>query len=111
MASGEGQMFKEIWEALEPEERVSFVSGRPLGNCHEMRTFFFAHVLGKGRCPEFRLYKKNIALLTFEEHKLWDLGRWRIKENPHLLEMWDKMFKLEEELIAEYYDQHISKAD
>lgn len=105
MASGEAKLFKEIWDDLEPEERVSFVSGIPLGNQHEMRAHYFAHVIGKGRAPRFRLYKKNIALLTIEEHKLWDTARWKIKENPHLLEMWDKMFKLEEELIAEYYGQ------
>lgn len=97
MATGEAQMFLEIWEALEPEERNSFVTMRPLGDRHEMRTYYFAHVIGKGQAEEFRLYKKNIVLLTFEEHKTWDLNRSSVRDNP----LWQKLFNLEEELQAE----------
>ena len=100
MATGEAQMFLEIWEDLEPEERNSFISLRPLGDRHEMRTFYFAHVLGKGNYPKFRLRKDNIVLLTFEEHKIWDTRRWEVRDNP----LWKKLFDLEEKLIAEYYD-------
>jgi len=103
MATGEANVFIEIWEGLEPHERVSFVSGHPLEDQHEMRAYYFAHVLGKGRCPKFRLYKKNIVLLKFKEHKLWDTARFKIKENPHLMIMWKPMFDLEEQLIKEYY--------
>ena len=104
MASGEGKLFKEIWDDLEPEERVSFITGMSLPTPHEMRAYYFAHVVGKGRCPRLRLEKRNIKLLTWDEHKLWDTKRWVIEENPHLREMWDKMYKLEEELIKECYD-------
>lgn len=111
MATGEAILFIEIWDGLEPDERVSFVSGHCLEDQHEMRTFYFAHVLGKGNYPKFRLNKKNIVLLNFHEHKLWDTARFKIRENPHLMKMWEKMFKLEEELIAEYYDQPIPETN
>ena len=103
MATGEQALFVTKWEALEPEERVSFITGHCLADQHQMMTFYFAHVLGKGNYPKFRLNPKNIVLLNFHEHKLWDTARFKIEENPHLREMWDKMYKLEEELIEEYY--------
>jgi len=99
----QADMFVEIWEALEPEQRVSFVTGMILPTPHEMRAYYFAHVLGKGNYPRFKLKKENIRLLTFKEHKLWDTARFKIKENPNLLKMWKPMFKLEEKLIEEYY--------
>jgi len=104
MATGEAVLFKEIWDEREPEDRVSFVSGHCLQDQHEMRTFYFAHVLGKGAYPNFRLNKKNIVLLNFNEHKLWDTARFKIRENPHLMQMWQKMFDLEDELKDEYYN-------
>jgi len=90
-------MFIQIWESLEPEERVSFVTGFPLPDQHNPRAFYFAHVVGKGRAPELRLYKKNIVLLTFREHQLWDTARYKIRENP----LWKKLFELEEEILEE----------
>jgi len=104
MSTGEALLFKEIWDELEPEERVSFVTGGNLEDRHEMRTFYFAHVLGKGAYPEFRLYKKNIVLLTFKQHKLWDTARFKIREDPTMVRFWQKMFDLEKELIEEYYE-------
>jgi len=97
MATGEGQMFVEIWEALEPEERVSFVTGFSLPTPHEMRAYYFAHVLSKGSSPKFRLYKKNIVLLTFREHQIWDNARYLIRDNP----LWIPLFNLEQELKEE----------
>ena len=108
MATGEAVLFKEIWDEKEPEERVSFVSGTNLEDIHTMHTFYFAHVLGKGAYPLFRLNKENIVLLTFNQHKLWDTARWKIRENKHLMEMWTPMFELEEKLKEEYYhDKHL----
>ena len=75
-----------------------------------MRAFYFAHVLSKGDCPEFRLYKKNIVLMTFEQHKMWDTARWKIRENKHLMEMWKHVFELEEELKKERYDTDLSES-
>ena len=106
MATGEAILFKEIWDELEPEERVSFVTGGNLEDRYEMRSFYFAHVLSKKSYPEFRLYKKNIVLLTLKQHKLWDAGRHKIKEDPQMMRFWQKMFDLEEELKIEYYGRN-----
>jgi hypothetical protein len=105
MATGEAALFKEIWDELEPNERVSFVNGHSLEDQHEMRTYYFAHILGKGKCPEFRLKKENIKLMSWDQHKLWDTKRWVIRENEHLMEMWRHVFELEEKLEKEYYGQ------
>lgn len=113
MATGEAVMFTEIWEDLEPEDRKSFITGHRFPEPYVMRTYYFAHVLGKGAYPEFRLKKENIVLLTWEQHKMWDTARFKIRENKHLMQLWKKMFDLEEKLIEEYKnikidDQRIS---
>ena len=105
MATGEGALFKDIWDSLEPDERVSFITGHTLADPYEMRAYYFAHCLGKGAYPEFRLYRKNIVLLNRNEHKLWDFGKDKIKANPHLMQLWQKMFELEEELKIEYHEK------
>ena len=99
MASGEANMFVEIWEATEPEDRNSFVTGFALEDQHEMRTFYFSHVLGKGAYPKFRLNKENIVFMSLREHHLWDHARWQIRSNP----LWKKVFELEEKLKEDYY--------
>lgn len=93
--TGEAEVFKEIWSE---RRRVSFISKEPLGN--EARTWYFAHVIPKGKYPAFRLYKKNIVLLTFKEHEIWDNASKRkdVEDDPR----WKKIFDLERELIDEY---------
>lgn len=104
MATGEALLFKQIWDDLEPEDRVSFVTGGNLEDIHEMRSFYFAHVLGKGAYPEFRLYRPNIVLLTLKQHTIWDTARWKIRDDPTMVKFWQKMYDLEEELKQEYWD-------
>ena len=61
----------------------------------------FAHILAKGQSkfPLFKLYEKNIMLMTFEEHDAWDNGSIeKLKADPR----WQKVFQLREELIEEY---------
>lgn len=96
--TGEAELFKEIWEALEPEQRVSFVTGFPLPDQHEMRTYYFSHVLSKGSRPELRLVKKNIVLMTLQEHKMWETEKHKIKADPKLMRTWQHVFDLAEEL-------------
>lgn len=98
MATGELKVFMEIWGSLEPEDRVSFVTGFPLEDQHEPRAFYFSHILGKGAYPKFRLYKKNIVFMSYREHHLWDHAKHMVKDNP----LWKKVFELEEELKREY---------
>ena len=102
MATGEGQLFIDIWDSLEPKDRVSFVTGFPLEDQHEPRAFYFSHVLGKGAYPKFRLYRKNIVFMSQREHFLWDHAKHQVVNNP----LWKKVFELEEELKIEYRDKH-----
>jgi len=99
-ATGEGILFKEIWEAVEPEQRVSFVTGLPLPDQHEMRSYYFSHVLTKGSRPELRLVKENIVFMTLEEHQLWETGKHKIKADPKLYALWKHVFELAEKLKA-----------
>ncbi len=94
--TGELPIMKEIWES--EQEHKSFVSGKRI-YVFDVRNM--AHVLPKAenRFYKFKLYPKNIKILTYEEHDLWDNG---IREELRLLPEWDKMFELEAELIQEY---------
>lgn len=96
--TGEGELFKQIWDELEPEQRVSFVTGFPLPDQHEMRSYYFSHVLSKGSRPDLRLVQKNIVLMTLKEHQLWETGKHKIKADPKLFRVWKKVFDLAEEL-------------
>lgn len=96
--TGEAELFKQIWEDLEPEQRVSFVTGFPLPDQHEMRSYYFSHVLSKGSRPELRLVRKNIVLMTLKEHQLWETGKHKIKADPKLFRVWKKVFDLADEL-------------
>lgn len=96
-ATGEAVMFETIWNT---RPHVSFITGKSLGS--EARSFFFAHVLHKSTHPEFRLYDRNIVLLTHEQHQAWDQGsRLALRKDPD----WDKMFALEVQLKEEYFKQ------
>jgi len=92
-ATGEGKVFREIWDE---RERKSEVSKTNLGNI--MSVFFMAHILRKSQYPKMRLDKRNIKLMRPDEHHMWD----NHKEELVGLERWDKIFALEKELIEEY---------
>lgn len=106
MASGEAILFKEIWDALEPEERVSFVTGHPLPDQYEMRTFYFSHLLTKGAFPKFRLNKENIVFMTLSEHRTWENYKYLIRENKHKMKLWEHVFVKADKLKKEYYEKH-----
>lgn len=94
-STGEGGLFMEIW--IE-RPHVSFLSGEPLGNV--MRPIFMSHLLPKGSYPKYRLEKKNIILMTAQEHTDWhsqartDL----VKKDPR----WQKIFDMYDKLKEEY---------
>jgi len=99
-ATGEGILFESIWNS---RPHKSFLTGENLGE--DAYAWFFAHVLrkAKGHYPGFKLYDKNIILLTKEQHDLWD-GYFRkpeilLKKDP----LWQKVFDLERELKEQYY--------
>lgn len=93
--TGELIFFETLWNT---RERVSFVSGEVL---NEFSVKMFHHVLTKGAYKQFRLYDKNIILLTPEEHwAVHNLGREQLlKDNKN----WQAVFDLKEELKIEYH--------
>jgi hypothetical protein len=99
-------MFLEIWEE---RPHKSFVSGKNL-DVYRRGTFFvnlFAHVLGKGAFPRYKLNKENIVLLTPQEHHLLDAGtkdqRERYAEQNNC--SWEKLYELKEKLKQQYYNE------
>ena len=105
-ATGEAELFDEIFFE---RERVSVVSGENLNSYYGSMFYYnlFAHVIpkAKNRYPKFKLNKKNIALLTPQEHKMWDERRWECDDPA-----WDYMKALEQELKEEYKLMHPSKS-
>lgn len=96
-ATGEGALFLAIWNS---RPHISFVSGKHLGS--EAKSFYFAHVLPKSTYPAYRLFDRNIVLLTQEEHHAFDNGsREALTGQPG----WDRLFALEQELKDNYYKE------
>jgi hypothetical protein len=67
--TGERDLFMAIW-AIRPHSCTNCTAD--LGQ--EPKTFFFAHIKGKGANPELRLQPSNIRLLCFECHRIYDQG-------------------------------------
>ena len=95
---GQKALFEMIWNT---RERKSFISGLPIT---EPKASVFAHVIPKGKYPRFRLYEKNIVLLTHDEHTLFDFGTEEQREQYARLTGadWNKLYNLREELLREY---------
>lgn len=106
--TGEGILFKSI---IETRRNYSFLSGLNIvdidgvidnNNCH--------HVLNKKDYPDFRLYDRNIILITKEEHSLIHFGtidkrkeyEKRIMELYGMAVHWEKLEQIKNELITEY---------
>lgn len=96
-AKGERDVFALIYAHRKP---VSYISGKRV-DPRDSRCY--AHVLGKGAYPKFRLCLDNIVFLTPEEHNLYDQGsdeqrKAYQKRNPTA--DWEKLYELREELQA-----------
>lgn len=103
--TGEGAMFKAIWSK---HKHISFIrdeQGKYINLGNDAYAWNFAHVLCKKDYPHFRLYDRNIVLLTQEQHYFWDQARHQIKDDPE----WKPMFALEAELKEEYKKQFKGK--
>lgn len=77
----------------------SEVSGNPLGDDYDH--VFASHILAKGPYPKFRLYYKNIVLMTYIEHHQWEFEQYKIKDKPE----WQWVFQLKDLLKQEYYQK------
>lgn len=106
--TGEGILFKGI---IETRRNYSFLSGLYIteidgtidhNNCH--------HVLNKKDYPDFRLYDRNIILITIYEHHLIHNGTEEQREIYvkdvmsvyGVVVHWEKLELLKKELINEY---------
>lgn len=89
--SGQKELFIEIWNE---RPHVSEVSGKPL---REFDVRYFSHILTKGAYPSMKLNKRNIILMTPEEHHEWEFT-----DRSHL--KWEKFKQLELALKMEYYN-------
>jgi len=101
------ELYHKIWDM---RDHVSFLSGKPLVS--KGSSFWhnqFAHVLAKGKAkyPMFKLYSKNIILLTPEEHNLLDFCSKDDRDKYGLRNRcdWNKVVNLIDELKEEYNNQ------
>ena len=106
----ESDTFNDIWTS---RPKKSFVTDKLLPDTQNARAWYFSHILPKGKAkyPMFKFYKKNIQLMTFQEHETWEYKKYTIKDD----QQWKHVFELEEELKQEYIqhkkDYEDGKAD
>lgn len=81
-------IFIEIWNE---RPHYSEVSGEFLG--HELLSWKLDHLLPKAEYPQLRLEKKNIALVTFEEHETKTNGR-PLPKHQELIDNAKKLFNV-----------------
>lgn len=110
MNGGQNKLFLEIWNESFPKK--SRISGRDLSWLEVGSSLWrscFAHILPKGKYPEYRLYKINVLLVHNEEHLLLDQGteeqRQEYKEKweaEGYLVDWGMFYELQEKLKTFY---------
>lgn len=62
-------MMVELWALCKGKSQVS---GKPLHEpAHPMFHHQGSHLLAKGRYPDYRLDKRNMVMVTPDEHQLW----------------------------------------
>jgi hypothetical protein len=91
--SGELVLFNAIWKS---RPHICQVSKEPI---KDFDIWCFAHVLSKKSFPKFRLYDKNIILVTREIHHQYDNGS--SKDDPRF--GW--VYELKSNLKAEYNEK------
>lgn len=89
-ATGELALFQAIWNT---RPHICQVSGNPI---KEFDVRCFMHVLSKKAYPAYRLFDKNILLVTPDIHHEYDCGD---RSKP----IFDKVRKLHDQLIESYY--------
>ena len=83
---GQVKVFREIWNERPHESEVS---GEPLPyNFGPGMFFVFSHVLSKGACPQLKLDKRYIILMTIEEHEEWEFRGFNCTE-PKWEPVWE----------------------
>lgn len=91
------KFFRGIWRE---RKHVSEVSGEPLGE--KFQAVFMSHVLSKQAFPGFRYLKRNIVLMTFDEHRMWG----DVPESDSEFQIkFKKVLELKSQLKMEYYQR------
>lgn len=81
----------------------SEISGVYLGD--EYNHAFCSHIHTKSSYPSLRLNPKNIIIMSFEEHQLWENYKYKLKDLPE----WRWVFMLWDLLAMEYYQKEKKK--
>lgn len=68
-------LFKEIWKERGPYSEISKVYLGP-----QVKNIFFHHILEKRNYDSLKFEKKNIILLTFQEHSQVEMDKYRYEE-------------------------------
>jgi hypothetical protein len=101
MATGELKLFMEIWG--ERPHRC-FITDKRIP---QPSPSVFAHVLGKGGYPKYRLEKFNIVLMLPDIHHLQhSLGK---SDLITRFPKFEEFFDMQDELRAQYNSQHLKK--
>lgn len=96
--SGQRELFFYVWNN---RPHISEISGAYLG--HEAVAHFFAHIIGKGAYPSFKLREDNIVLLTREEHYAFDQGDvTKLPDYEKHRAKWEELLEKKQLLIQEY---------
>lgn len=89
--TGEGEVFLRIWNE---RPHICKICSKYLTD--PPKTYYFMHVVPKGRLPEARLDEENIWLGCFECHQVYDRGL--PQNNP----IFNKILKKKEEIEIKY---------
>jgi len=88
--TGELVLFQAIWQS---RPHICQVSGEPI---KEFNVYCFMHVLSKKAYPKYRLFDKNILLVTPDIHREYDCGD---RSKP----VFSNVMQLHDDLISSYY--------
>ena len=96
-------MFLEIYNE---REHISEISGKNLVDPeHKMFTWQFEHILPKGTYPDLKFDKKNIMLMTWQEHFDLTNNTSKTKEDS----TYDTYFEIKQKAKEDYYNERNNK--
>ena len=91
------ELFEEIYRERGARSEIS---GKPLlPKGHPMWHWQFSHTLPDGTYKKMKYDKRNIVLMTWDEHQLWEFNAHKIKDKAE----WQWVFMMRDSLKAEYY--------
>jgi hypothetical protein len=116
---GDGALMEKLWDTMDPDLHVSFVSGENLeryaeyrddeGMWHKTSAFYsmWHHVLKKEEYPDFILYPENLILLTPPPREHIQVHNVAFSDLIKLDRNWTRVMDLFEVLHTRYYCHHV----